>query len=151
MSRKKCHRRPITPLPPRGLRPGLDRAQLLDLGLAHVINLDLIATGKATTDELWQALGGALTWSRVAQLLGVGQVEMAEQMAVLEAVVARWQRTGRVGFSGTEYQRAKDGVALMDELARIVDRPTAVAAAEWGEARVNRVAAQKRAEAAAAA
>jgi len=65
---------------------------------------------------------------------------------VLDAVVERCQRTGRVGFSGTDYQRAKQAVDVMDALARLVDRPTAVEVAEWSEARVNAIAEQQRRE-----
>lgn len=53
MTRKHTPRRRITPLPPRGLRPRLTRDQLLDLGLAHVVNLDLIARGEAGEPMLW--------------------------------------------------------------------------------------------------
>jgi hypothetical protein len=137
MTRKRCHRRVIVPLPPRGLRPKLDRGQLRDLALAHIANLDAIARGQADATTLWHAVEAAFTWSRVAQLLDIGQDEMAAQLHMLEAVLARYRRTGRVGFAGPEYQRAKDGVDVMDELARLVDLPTALAAVAWSEARVN--------------
>lgn len=39
-------------------------------------------------------------------------------------------------FTGPEYQLAKQGLAWMDDLAAIVDRPTAVAAADWSELQV---------------
>lgn len=138
--KKRSTRRPITPLPPRGLRAQLSAAQVRDLSLCHHINLDAIATGQADESTLWQTVGGALTWSRVADLLGLGAPEMAEQLQVLERVVSRYGRTGRVGFSGQEYQLAKHGVAVMDQLAAIVDQPTAIAAADWSEARVEKMA-----------
>lgn len=142
MTRKHTRRRMIVPLPPRGLRPRLDHGQLVDLGLAHLANLDAIATGRATLEVLWQTAGGVFTWSRVAELLHLGEPEMTTQLHVIEHVILRYQRTGRVGFTGPEYQLAKLGVDVMDELARIVDRPTAVAAAEWSERRIERIAAQ---------
>jgi hypothetical protein len=55
--------------------------------------------------------------------------------------------TGRIVFTGPEYQAAKLGVDLMDELARIVDRPTAVAAAEWSEERLQHIVAAAEAQA----
>jgi hypothetical protein len=143
MSRKRCHRRVVIPMPPRGLRPKLARDQLLDLGLAHIVNLDIIASGQGTEEVLWQMAGGVLTWSRAADLLGVGQEQMRQQLELVTAVIARWRRTGRVAFSGPEYQAAKLGVQVMDELAEIIDAPTAVDAAEWGEARVNALALQQ--------
>lgn len=141
--RKRCHRRPIVPMPPRGLRPKLDRGQLLDLSLVHLENLDAIARGGATSATLWDAVAAAYTWSRVAELLDIGLDEMAEQLHMLEAVVQRFKRTGRIGFAGLEYQTARRGVDVMDELARIVDQPTASAAADWSEARINALLAQQ--------
>lgn len=148
MSRKTCRRRVIVPLPPRGLRPTLDAGQLRDLALAHITNLDDVAAGRGGVDVLWQMAGGVLTWSRVADLLRVHQAEMAQQLEVIERTVARYVATGRVGFSGRDYQLAKRGVTVMDELALIVDKPTAMAAAHWSDQRVNAMAAQADARAA---
>lgn len=146
--RKHTRRRVIVPLPPRGLRPKLAPDQVRDLGLAHWVNVDAIASGGSDADTLWQWLGGALTWHRVATLLHKHQPERyAEALAAMDAqclagtaVVERWKRTGRVGFSGTEYQTAKDAAQWMDALAEDTDRITAVAAAEWSEARINELA-----------
>jgi hypothetical protein len=148
MTRKRTLRRPITPLPPRGLRPKLKPDQLTDLALAHIVNLDLITHGKADEEVLWQMVGGIFTWSRVAQLLQVGVDEMAAQLELATRVVERFGRTGRIGFSGTEYQVAKLGVAVMDELAAIVDQPTASAAADWSETKVNLLASRRQLQAA---
>lgn len=128
-------------LPPRGLRPKLRRSQLVDLALVHLSNLDAIARGAGTEALLWQVAAGALTWSRVAQALGQGEAEMQQQLELVSTLVARYGQTGRVLFRGPEYQVAKLGVDIMDALAKIVDRPTAVAAAEWSEHHVNRMAA----------
>jgi hypothetical protein len=54
--RKRCHRRVTIPMPPRGLRPRLDRSQLTDLALAHVANLDALARGQANVTTLWHAV-----------------------------------------------------------------------------------------------
>lgn len=137
MSRGRPPRQPRPALPPRGLRPRLTKQQLVDLGLAHLANLDALATGQADEDILWQWVGGCLTWSRVADLLGVGQEEMVAQLQLVTSVVQRYGRTGRAGFTGPEYQLAKLGVAYMDDLAEIVDKPTALAAVAWSEARCN--------------
>lgn len=142
MSRKRCQRRVRVPLPPRGLRPRLDGTQVRDLALAHIVNLDTIARGEADECVLWQMVGGVLTWSRTADLLGVGIEEMRTQLETATRVVERYGRTGRIGYSGTEYQAAKLGVQVMDDLAEIVDQHTALAAAEWSENRVNLLAAQ---------
>lgn len=143
MSRCTSPRRPRwQPMPPRGLRPRLTPDQLLDLGLAHVVNLDAIARGEADESLLWQWVGGVLTWSRVAVLLDRGAPEMLEQVRLAARLVQRYGRTGRVLFTGTDYQLAKAGIEVMDELARHVDRPTAIAAANWSEAKVAQMAAE---------
>lgn len=133
MTRKHTPRRRITPLPPRGLRPRLTREQLLDLGLVHLENLDAIARGEAGEPMLWHYAGAVFTWSRVAILLDRGAAEMVAQLGLAARLVERYGRTGRVLFTGGDYQLAKDGVDIMDQLAAIVDRPTAVAAANWSE------------------
>lgn len=138
MTRKRNHRRrPIEPAAPRGLRPKLAVDQVQNLSAVHWINLDLVAKGQASEDELWETVHSVLTWSRVAELLDTGVPEMTEQLDVITAVIERYGRTGRVGFSGAEYQLAKRGIDVMDALASITDKATAVAATEWAEMRVN--------------
>jgi hypothetical protein len=141
MSRKRCYRRPVAALPPRGLRPRLDAGQLRDLALCHVVNLDAIATGTAPPAILWDIVGGSLMWHRTAVMLGTGVPEMALQLEVATRLVERYARTGVVRFDGPDYQLAKIGLQVMDELATLVDRPTAVAAADWSELEVMRIAA----------
>lgn len=144
MSRKHCRRRVIVPVPPRGLRPTLDPATLRDLSLVHLVNLDAIATGTADEAMLWQVVGGCLTWHRVAEVLRAHLAEMGEQLEMLADVIERYGRTGKILFTGPEYQLAKQGVQVMDELAAVVDKATAIAAAQWSEARVNAMAAGHR-------
>jgi hypothetical protein len=126
---------------PRAFRPRLDALQRRDLALCHNVNLDAIATGQAEASMLWDFLGGVLLWHRAATLMGVGAAEMAPQLGVATRLVERYSRTGRVAFDGPDYQLAKIGVKLMDELASLVDRPTAIAAAEWSGAECDRIAA----------
>lgn len=145
--------RPTKPvkLPPtlRTFLPKLDRGQQFDLGMAHIQNLDAIQRGEGTEEILWQWAGGILTWSRVAEGLQRGVDEMAAQINVAGAVIERWRRTGQVSFTGDEYLLARDGVDVMDQLAALVDRPTAVAAADWSEAYLNGMRAQQQQQAAA--
>jgi hypothetical protein len=136
-------------LPPalRCFAPKLSASQQRDLGLCHLQNLDAIAKGEANPDVLWHWVGGTLTWCCVAASLERGIDEMKQQADLVDAVVDRFTRTGRIVFTGPEYQAAKLGVDLMDELARIVDRPTAVAAAEWSEERLQHIVAAAEAQA----
>lgn len=126
----------------RGLRPKLDRAQLVDTGLVHAATLDAIATGEATASVLRDYVANVLTWSKAAELLECGAPEMIEQLDLATRLVERFGRTGRVAFTGPDYQLAKDGLQVMDQLALLVDRPTAISAAGWSEARINEMAAK---------
>jgi hypothetical protein len=143
VSRRRPHRRPsqaeLLARMPRAFRPRLDAGQRLDLALCHNENLDAIVTGKAEPSMIWDYLGGVLTWWKAAQLLQVGVPEMDLQLEVATRLVERYGRTGRVLFDGTDLQLARDGVVVMDELARLVDRPNAIAAADWSENEVNRL------------
>lgn len=60
-------------------------------------------------------------------------------MGLVASVVERYGRTGRVGFNGPEYQLAKHGVDVMDQLAELTDLYTAASAALWSEARVRAI------------
>lgn len=148
MKRKRIPRWP--PLPPRGLRPKLTKDQVRDLGLVHISNLDKIVRGEGDEAVLWHWVEAALTWSYVAGVLQRRSFEtyreaadsMRLQFSIAESVIERYGRTGRVGFSGPEYQQARDACEWMDALAEVVDRPTAIAAADWSELCVNKWAQQ---------
>lgn len=126
---------------PRAFRPRLDAGQQRELAMCHLVNLDAIATGLAEPGILWDWVGCVLVWWRTAQLLGIGELEMAAQLEVATRLVERFGRTGLVRFDGPDYQLARIGVQVMDELALVVDRPTAVAATWWSEIEVNKMAA----------
>lgn len=149
--RKHTRRRHVVPLPPPGLRPRLAADQVQDLGLVHWQNLDALAKGEGTVDLLWQVVGGVFTWCKAADMLAARRPdyqpavdEMRAQLDLCTRLVERYGATGRVLFTGTDYQLAKRGAEVMDELAKVVDRPMAVAAAEWSEREVNRLAERAR-------
>lgn len=130
MTRKRTHRRHVVPLPPRGLRPRLAHDQLVDLGLAHLANLDAIATGRADSGVLWQTAGGVFTWSRVAELLHLGEPEMTTQLHVIPveqfmddgetstdySVLMDWARLGLLEC--THFEVTKKGLAEIERLDR---------------------------------
>lgn len=118
---------------PRAFRPKLSRAQIRDLAMAHLVNLDAIATGQADAGILWQMVGGVLTWSFVSTRLQIGEEEMKQQLELALSMLDRFKRTGRVLFTGPEYQLAKVGVDVMDQLAELVDQHTACEAADESE------------------
>ena len=141
MTRKRCHRRIVVPVPPRGLRPKLRRDQVIDLGIVHAINLDTIAKGQATPDLLWDLVESVLCWSHVAELTGQGIDEMTAQIHLTTRMIDRYRNTGRVGFSGADYQLAKHGLDVMDALAETVDQHTAMQASTYSMLAVARLAA----------
>jgi hypothetical protein len=124
-----------------GLRPKLDREQLRDLSLVHHVNLDALRNGSADAELMWQWLGGTLTWLRVAESLQLGLDDMRDQAALCLRVADRYRATGQVTLTEDEYELAVAGVIVMDELARRVDRATAVRAADWSEEQISRIAA----------
>lgn len=132
---------------PMALRPRLFASTRQALDMAHLQNLDDIAKGTATLATLWDFCGGVLTFSRIADALQAGVPEMQAQLDLAQALLQRYARTGRVCFTGPEYQQAKDGVDYMGQLAELVDHPTAALAAEWSETAVQ-AAAQAGAQAA---
>jgi hypothetical protein len=126
---------------PRGLRPMLKADQQRDLELLHLVNIDAIASGSAEPAILWDWVGGVLCWWRAAMLLQVGEPEMVDQLHVARRLVERFARTGRVLWTGPDYQAAKEGIVVMQQLAQACDKPTAMAAADWAEMEVSMIAA----------
>lgn len=146
MTRKRTRRQVITPMAPRGLRPKFSQPVLTSIALAHIETLDEIAKGNASEATLWHLAEAAFTWQRVAQVLGLGEEEMLQQLKLATAVVERYRDHGVIVFKGPEYQIAKLGVAVMDELAEKVDEPTAKAAAAWSNAKLDQLVATARAQ-----
>ena len=139
-------RRPLTKAQlldrmPRAFRRPLDASQRQQLEMCHLVNLDAIATGLAEPGILWDWVGSVLVWLRVAQRLQAGELEMAGQLDVATRMVERYGRTGRVRCDGPDYQMAKIGAMVMQQLADMVDQPTAAEACDRSEAEVNRMAA----------
>ena len=144
--KKRCHRRQVLALPPRGLRPKLRRQDVVQVGLCAVENLDAIATGTADEALMWDFCEGVLTWWRAAELLGLGEIEMQGQLQVATRLIERWASTGRVEFDAKDYQMAKIGLDVMDQLARDVDAATAASAAVWCTLELGRLRAAVRAQ-----
>jgi hypothetical protein len=142
MTRRRLTRGELLARLPRTFRPKLAPDQLLDLALAHAVNLDAIASRTAPASILWDVVGGTLTWHRVSVLLGLGVDEMAVQLEVSTRLAERWAATGVVSWDGLDYDLARRGLEVMDELARVVDRHTAIAAVLWSEAELARLEAQ---------
>lgn len=105
--------------------------QLVDVALAHIDTLNDIATGNGTYASLRDWVSNVLTWHHAAEAMSLGLDEMAEQLQGCLRLIDRYARTGRVAFDGPDYQLAKHGVDIMDELARQVPRAVALDAVAW--------------------
>ncbi len=134
--RKRCNRKRVVALPPRGLRPMVPADIKRDLSIVHLENLDIIAKGAADESTLWDIVGGVLTWSCVANRLELGMLEMDAQLGLTTRLVDHYRETGRIEFQADDYNLARAGTIVMDHLAELVDHPTAKIAAEWSERRV---------------
>lgn len=145
MSRKACRRQAIAPQPPRGLRPRLTPEQIRDLELAHLENLDGLVRPGAGQQLLWDFVEAAFTWHFVAVQLQTGVDEMAAQLELATRLVERWAASGRIGFTGVEYQVARRGIDVMTALAETTDRATAVRATEASDLAVTALQARWRA------
>lgn len=114
----------------------MDRAQLVDVGIAHIDTLNDIATGAGTFVSLRDWTSNVMTWHYAAEAMSLGLDEMAAQLECCERLIERYTRTGRVAFDGPDYQLAKLGVEVMDELARQVPRAIALEAVAWSNAKL---------------
>lgn len=121
---------------PKWCRPKLEQAKVNQIELIHLAHVDAIVQGIGDVDLLWDILEALLTWSDVARRLDVGAPEIVAQIDLYQSVLNRYQRTGKVGYSGPEYQLAVKGTVHMTLLASEVDQLTALKAAEWAEQQV---------------
>lgn len=113
--------------------PKLKPEVLVELSTCLNINLDAIATGQADVHLMWDYVSTTLTFSHIAEALGEGEPEMAAQLELGLSLIQGWVRTGRVLFTGPEYQLAKQGVMQMELLTERCSLPIAVAAAMRSE------------------
>lgn len=133
-------------MPHRFFRPKLSRAQVRDLAIAHVINMDAVHHGEASFDILEQMAGGMLTWCYVASALHIGEPEMGVQLELALRLIKRFDATGRIGYlDQAEYDMARTGVDVMDQLAELVDLATATRAADHSDALMDEMRAARRA------
>jgi len=133
---------------PRAFRPRLHPKTLHTISLFQHINLDDIATGRADIHIVWDYAANVLCWHRVAHAIGRGTFEMNDQLAVATRLVQRYKQHGRVAFDGPDLQTARAGGAIMDQLATMVDEPTAVEASAWAQLEMERMRHQAAQEAA---
>jgi hypothetical protein len=140
----KTIRREVKTVSTRFFKPRLHRDAVQQLHILHIWLLDDIARGRATEETLWELVAMAFTWSRTAEMLGLGEENMVPQLELATRLVERWGRTGRVEYVGDEYQVARIGTIVMDTLAERTDSQTAREASQWSEGALTMLKASKR-------
>jgi hypothetical protein len=125
---------------PRWARPKLAADQRRDLAIIQLQKLADLDAGLATEATLWDLVRDALTWKHTAELLNVGQAEMATALQLVQQLVEHYGRTGRVEWIEPAHTAAlRLAVAWFEDLAQLVDRDTAVQAAAMSEVMVERL------------
>jgi len=135
----KVERRTVkAPAIPAWLKPKLTRDQRRDIAIVSLQSLRDVDQGVATEETLWNLVRDALTWSRAAELLGAGLVEMRTHLDHITTMVRHFGATGRVEFTSSSQAAAvRLGLAYMEDIAGLVDRESAIAAALYSERAVS--------------
>ncbi|MDE2371452.1 MAG: hypothetical protein KGN16_20960 [Burkholderiales bacterium] len=116
---------------------------LRELGLAHIILADALVGGTADRQALWEWMAALLTWSRAAQVSGIGEAEIEELSSLAVLLTQRCEATGRVSLSNDEKDAVRRGSVVMDQLAAALDRKTARAVARWASETIPRLVRQQ--------
>lgn len=112
------------PVLPKFWRPKLPDSAKTTVQVIHWDLLQRFTDGSATEVELWDWVETGYTYQQMARLLqadgapitpeAVAAIE--EQVSTYDSVIQRFMRTGRPGFSGSEYLVARAAVQTMDTL-----------------------------------
>lgn len=131
-------RKPLDSVP-RWLRPKMPADKVTSLGVVHITNVDQIRSGTATIDTLWDMTHAVLTWVYVARVLDRGLPEIQPMVHLCDQMLAHHRATDRVEFTGEQYEVAKLGAIVMDQLAELADEVTAEQAAMTALRHVDRM------------
>jgi len=132
---------------PKFWLPKIDAAQQLDCKLTHWNLFDLIRTGSADSDTLWDWIETGFTYSQMIRLFAEDGTDftdeavsaLAEQIASYPDVIARYRNTGRVGFNGQQLNIARAAAHVMDGLIEMDRHGIAVKAAQWSVDQMARI------------
>lgn len=132
---------------PKFWRPSVTPGQQLDAKVIHWDLIDRFTTGAATPDDLWDWMETGYTYSQIMRMLAEDGTEftgeamgaIGDQMDIYQGVIARWKRTGRVGFSGPELCVAKAAAHVFDGLIELDRFGIAERAARWSTEQMLRI------------
>lgn len=132
---------------PKFWRPKISTAQVLDARIVHNDLVNRLATGAATTGDLWDWMETGFTYTQMMRMLAEdgeqftdeAMAALALQLETYEPICARLRRTGRVGLSGPELQIAKTAAEVMDALIGMDRHGIAERAARWSMEQMARI------------
>lgn len=132
---------------PKFWRPKISATQVLNARIVHNDLVNRLATGTASTGDLWDWMETGFTYTQMMRLLADDGVQFTDdaiqallmQLETYDAICARLRRTGRPGLSGPELQIAKQAAAVMDELIDLDRHGIAVRAAQWSTDQMARI------------
>lgn len=132
---------------PKFWRPKISTAQALDARIVHNDLLARMATGAATTGDLWDWMETGFTYSQMMHLLAEDGVQfteeavnaLAQQLESYGPICERLRRTGRAGLSGPELKIAHEAAAVMDELIGLDRHGIAEQAGRWSIEQMARI------------
>lgn len=124
---------------PKFWRPKTAPDVQLTCKIIHWDLIELITQGKATRAELWDWMETGFTYSQLMRLLAQDGTEFTpeaiaavqEQIDSYEAIAQRYQRTGRVGFTGPELLIARAAAEVFTDLIALDRNGYAQQAAMW--------------------
>lgn len=132
---------------PKWFRPKLDADQIVSCKVAHWDLIGRITSGIATEHDMWDMVHTALTYSELMRLLEAdgtlftdeAKAAITEHLETMPAVVDRYRKTGRVGFSGEQLLAARAAAEIMEQLIEMDRFGFAVLATEWAKAETDRI------------
>lgn len=130
---------------PKWFHPKLDADQIVSCKVAHWDLLDRFTSGRATEHDMWDMVHTGMTYSELMRLLEddgtqfteEAKAAIAEHLESFPSVIDRYNRTGRVGFSGEQLLAARAASELMEQLIEMDRFGFAVRATEWAKAKVD--------------
>lgn len=132
---------------PKFWRPRLDAGQKLACRTIHWDLLTRFTDGSADCEALWDWMETGLTYHQFMRYLDAdgtaftveAMEAVTEQLAIYEGVVARFARTGRVGFDAEQLLVARAAAQVFDSLLDLDRNGYAEQAARWSCAQMEKI------------
>lgn len=127
---------------PKFWQPKITPGQQLTCQVIHWDLIEQITHGTATRTELWDWMETGFTYSQLMRMLAQDGTEFTpeaiaavqEQIDSYDAIAQRFQRTGRVGFTGPELLTARAAAEVFSDLIKLDRNGYAKQAAIWSTA-----------------